>query len=110
MEKVGDLIKCGIVEISPDIIKEKTAQHFGVTVQSLVYHTRKRPTVDARHIAIYLVRKYSTLTLTEVAEHFGGRDHTTVIHAVHKIRDLLGNNIKIKDHVRTIEYSLFIGN
>jgi chromosomal replication initiation ATPase DnaA len=67
-----------------DILKE----YFQVDITKA---TRKRNVVDARHISYFMLRKYTSLALTQIGDMIGVRDHTTVIHGVRKIRDLISS-------------------
>ncbi len=76
-------------EITVDIIKEETASYFGFSVEELCSSTRTRALVNARQIAMYLTREVTELSLPKIGEAFGGRDHSTVIHANRKIQALI---------------------
>ncbi len=71
--------------ITPQMILEATAESYGFTVDALCGPSRTRPLVTARQVAMYLVRNLTDYSYPAIARVFGGRDHTTVIHAVDKI-------------------------
>jgi len=71
--------------ITPQMILEATAASYGFTVDALCGPSRTRPLVTARQVAMYLVRNLTDYSYPAIARVFGGRDHTTVIHAVDKI-------------------------
>lgn len=71
-----------------DLIQRACAQYFAVSVQALRGPCRKAHLVHARHVAIALARELTTYSLPEIARRFGGRDHTTALYAVHKIKAL----------------------
>ena len=73
-------------EITPATIMEQTASYFGVTIDDLTGTSRSRNLVNARQIAMYLCRELTQLSLPRIGATFGGRDHTTVMHAERKIR------------------------
>ncbi len=73
-------------EITPAVIMEQTASYFGITVEDLTGASRSRTLVNARQIAMYLCRELTELSLPRIGQTFGGRDHTTVMHADRKIR------------------------
>ncbi len=81
-------------EGGPDItgaaIMAATAEYFGVTMEDLCGSSRSRVYVNARQIAMYLCRELTDLSLPKIGAMFGGRDHTTVIHADRKIRGQMG--------------------
>jgi chromosomal replication initiator protein len=75
----------GAEPVRTDSILGETAAYFGVLVDDLRSQNRSRPIVQARQIAMYLVRDLTDLSLPKVGELFGGRDHTTVLHACQKV-------------------------
>jgi len=82
-----DLIPAGGgPEITASAIMGATADYFGVTVDDLCGQSRSRVLVNARQVAMYLCRELTDLSLPKIGQSFGGRDHTTVMHADRKIR------------------------
>lgn len=79
----------GDAEITPTIIMAQTATYFGVSLEALCSADRTRVLVNARQIAMYLCRELTDLSLPKIGQIFGGRDHTTVMHADRKIRELM---------------------
>ena len=67
---------------------EETASYFTLTTGDLVSKSRSRPLTTARHIAMYIMRECTGLSLVKIGEIFGGRDHTTVLHACRQIAKL----------------------
>ena len=76
-------------EISSSLIMGQTASFFGFTIEQLRSTNRTRPVVEARQIAMYLCRELTDLSLPKIGDAFGGRDHTTVMHANKKIAGLM---------------------
>ena len=76
-------------EITASQIMATTASYFGVTIDDLCGPSRSRVLVTARQIAMYLCRELTDLSLPKIGQTFGGRDHTTVMHADRKIRHLM---------------------
>jgi chromosomal replication initiator protein len=72
--------------ITADLILVETAKMFGFTVDELCGKSRRRPLVTARQISMYVMREVTDFSYPRIAEAFGGRDHTTVMYAVDKIR------------------------
>ena len=85
--------------VTPQIILEATAKMFGFTVEELEGKSRRRPLVTARQIGMYVCRELTDLSYPAIAREFGGRDHTTVIHAVEKIGALMKERRQIYDQV-----------
>jgi chromosomal replication initiator protein len=82
-----DLIPQTEHEIPPQLIMEQTADYFSLSTGDLVSKSRSRPLTQARHIAMYLMRECTGLSLMKIGEIFGGRDHTTVLHGIKKVED-----------------------
>ena len=71
--------------ITPAIILEATSKMFGIPIEEIIGRKRQRPLVTARQVGMYVFRDLTDLSYPAIAREFGGRDHTTVIHAVEKI-------------------------
>ncbi|MCB1016862.1 MAG: chromosomal replication initiator protein DnaA [Acidimicrobiales bacterium] len=85
--------------ITPATILEATAAMFDFSVDDIRGQSRRRPLVTARQIGMYACRELTDLSYPAIAEVFGGRDHTTVIHAVRKIETLMKERRQIYDQV-----------
>ncbi|MFJ2954757.1 chromosomal replication initiator protein DnaA [Streptomyces sp. NPDC087270] len=97
-----DLIPGGddsVPEISGTAIMAETAAYFGLAVDDLSGSSRSRVLVTARQIAMYLCRELTDLSLPKIGALFGGRDHTTVMHADRKIRSLMAERRSIYNQV-----------
>ncbi|HVW30940.1 MAG TPA: chromosomal replication initiator protein DnaA [Acidimicrobiia bacterium] len=90
--------KCSRV-ITPQVILEETAKMFGWTVDDLCGRSRRRPLVTARQIGMYVFRELTDYSYPQIAREFGGRDHTTVMHAVEKITDQIAERRQIYEQV-----------
>ena len=86
-------------EITAATIMAQTAAYFGLTMEDLCGSSRSRVLVNARQIAMYLCRELTDLSLPKIGQQFGGRDHTTVIHADRKIRHLMAERRSIYNQV-----------
>jgi chromosomal replication initiator protein len=82
-----DLIPQTQNEIPPPLILDETAKYFSLSPADLMSKSRSRPLTQARHIAMYLTRECTGLSLLKIGEIFGGRDHTTVLHGIRKVED-----------------------
>lgn len=89
----------------PELLAE-IAQHLGFDVEALCSKSRLRPLVTARQIAMYLFRDLTDLSYPSIARLFGGRDHTTVIHAVEKIQRQMGERKQIYEQVTALQSRL----
>ena len=85
--------------ITTKLILEVTSAKYGFEIDELIGKSRRRPLVVARQVAMYVMRELTDLSYPAIAREFGGRDHTTVIHAVDKIGALMNERRQIYDQV-----------
>jgi chromosomal replication initiator protein len=88
--------------ITPDVILTRTSEMYGFSIDELIGGSRRRPLVTARQISMYIFRELTELSYPAIAKEFGGRDHTTVIHAVDKISQLMAERREIYDQVTAL--------
>jgi chromosomal replication initiator protein len=86
-------------QITAATIMGQTAAYFGLSIEDLCGTSRSRVLVTARHIAMYLCRELTDMSLPKIGQQFGGRDHTTVINADRKIRGLMAERRSIYTQV-----------
>jgi chromosomal replication initiator protein len=86
-------------QITIATIMGQTASYFGLSMDDLSGTSRSRVLVTARHIAMYLCRELTDLSLPKIGQQFGGRDHTTVMNADRKIRSLMAERRSIYNQV-----------
>jgi chromosomal replication initiator protein len=97
---LGDLLTNSQPRVlNPPELLNEMATHLGYSVEALKGKSRQRPLVTARQIAMYIFRDLTDLSYPAIAREFGGRDHTTVIHAVDKIQRLMKERKQIYDQV-----------
>lgn len=97
---LGDLLTTNKPrQITPTIILNETSDMFGFPVEDIIGASRRRPLVTSRQVAMYVFREATDLSYPAIAREFGGRDHTTVIHAVDKIGKLMAERREIYDQV-----------
>jgi chromosomal replication initiator protein len=101
------LLQPKVVNITVDDIKKAVAGHFSLKVTEIVSKRRTKNLSFPRHIAMYLCRKHTTASYPEIGEHFGGRDHSSVIHAAAVVSGKLSTDAEIKGVVEEIERQLF---
>jgi chromosomal replication initiator protein len=89
----------GSPQITAATIMGQTAAYFGLSIEDLCGTSRSRVLVTARHIAMYLCRELTDMSLPKIGQQFGGRDHTTVINADRKIRGLMAERRSIYTQV-----------
>lgn len=103
---LGDLIKPQIKNIDINDIQKEVAKHYALTISDLSSKSRKQHTVLARQMAIYICHELSSLSLNKIGKQFGNRDHSTVIHAIKKIKEKLLENNEIKNDYNLIKLKL----
>ncbi|WP_196867358.1 MULTISPECIES: chromosomal replication initiator protein DnaA [unclassified Arthrobacter] len=89
----------GAQEITSAVIMAQTADYFQISMEELCSKSRTRTLVTARQIAMYLCRELTDMSLPKIGQELGGRDHTTVIHADRKIRELMAERRAIFNQV-----------
>jgi chromosomal replication initiator protein len=93
-------------QITPKVILEATSSAFGFTVEDICGTNRRRPLVNARQIGMYVFRELTDFSYPAIAREFGGRDHTTVIHAVEKVSGLMKERRQVYDQVTELIYNI----
>ena len=92
--------------ITADLIQEKVASFFAIKIEDLKGKKRTKNVAYPRQIAMYLCRELTDLSLPKVGEYFGGRDHTTVLHAQDKISKELETDPYLQDIIKKIKDEL----
>jgi chromosomal replication initiator protein len=106
-EALADLLNEGKnSNLSIESINKCVCQYFKITLTELNSKSRERKYSEPRQIAMYLTRKYTKKTLPEIAMAFGGKDHSTVIHAIKKIERELHQSPTVKKYVEDIQQML----
>mgnify|MGYP002857013887 CR=1 FL=1 len=98
-----DLLRANEKSITIADIQKKVAGHFGIKVADMSSANRSRSVARPRQIAMYLTKKLTTRSLSEIGRKFGGKDHTTVMHAVKRIDGLLEQDEELKSDVSLLE-------
>ena len=100
------LLQPKVINLSVDDIKKAVATRFGIKPSEIISKRRTKNLSFPRHIAMYLCRKHTTCSYPEIGEHFGGRDHSSVIHAATVVASKISADPEIKTIVAEIERSL----
>ncbi len=106
-DALKDLLFSPKKEISIKDIIKATAIHFDLTPDDLHAKKRTQEIALSRQVAMYLIRKLTDLSLPKIGEEFGGRDHTTVLHAQRKIEQLISENNEFKQKIEMIKNDIF---
>ncbi|MGH2779022.1 MAG: chromosomal replication initiator protein DnaA [Actinomycetota bacterium] len=88
--------------VTPDLVVAVAAEYFDITPDEIRSSNRSRPLVNARQMAMYLCRELTDLSLPEIGRRFGGRDHSTVLHANNKIRRQMQERQSCFEQVREL--------
>jgi chromosomal replication initiator protein len=94
-------------ELSPDSIIKMVADAFGITVDQILARDRSRQVALPRQIAMYLLREEAQISLPQIGEAVGGRDHTTVMYACDKVSELLEQDDRLRRQVVDIRDQLY---
>jgi chromosomal replication initiator protein len=92
--------------ITTEQIQQRVAEFFGVKISDLKARTRTRAVVFPRQVAMYLSRQLTHVSLAEVGQAFGGKDHTTVLHAVSKIQSILQEDPKLRKTIEALVHNI----
>lgn len=88
--------------VTSDLVISIAAEYFDVTAEEICSSSRSRPLVNARQMAMYLCRELTDLSLPKIGERFGGRDHSTVIYANNKVREMMQERQSSYEQVREL--------
>jgi len=105
-EVLSDLLRANDRRVTIDEIQRKVAEHFTLKMSDLLSERRARAVARPRQVAMYLCKKLTPRSLPEIGRKFGGRDHTTVMHAVKKIDELMNEDASFKDEVELVRRAL----
>lgn len=101
------LLQPKVVNVTVDDIKKAVSNHFNIKVSEIISKRRTKNLSFPRHIAMYLCRKHTTASYPEIGEHFGGRDHSSVIHAASVVSSKLSTDSEVKGIIENIEKIIF---
>ncbi len=105
---LGDLIKFKKQKINVAYIQKLVADYYEISVNELISKKRSNKIALPRQVSIYLIRKILDLPLQQIGEKFGGRDHTTIMHSISKIEDMMNRNLEFKNEIENFEKNLSI--
>lgn len=94
-----NFVRTSSKEITIDTIQKMVCEFFDVPYERLMHKTRKREIVQARQISMYLAKGFTKNSLKTIGEHFGGRDHTTVIHSCQTVKNLMDTDSIFRENV-----------
>lgn len=101
-EALKDLLTLQAKLVTIDNIQRTVAEYYKVKISDLLSKRRSRSIARPRQMAMALAKELTNHSLPEIGDSFGGRDHTTVLHAVRKVQELLGTHIELKDDYKNL--------
>ena len=101
-DSLKDLLAIQARQVSVDNIQKTTAEYYNIKLSDLLSKRRSRSVARPRQMAMFLAKELTNYSLPEIGESFGGRDHTTVIHACKKIQELRNFNLDIEEDYRKL--------
>ena len=101
-QTLKSIVKDIETEVGIDYIQKTVSEYFSVRLDDLKAKTRKKEIVTARQVAMYFSKEHTNHSLKSIGYHFGGRDHTTVIHAVQTVNDLIDTDSTIRYAVKEL--------
>lgn len=101
-----DMVKSSNTQISIEFIQNYVSDYFGIDTNKVREKTRKQEIVEARQIAMFLAKKYTKSSLKTIGLQFGGRDHSTVIHAISTVEERIATSPKHKRMVKELEQKI----
>ena len=102
-EVLSDLLRASNRKISIDDIQKQVADHFNIRVADMFSARRARQIARPRQIAMFLAKNLTSLSYPEIGRRFGNRDHTTIMHAVRKIEELMESDASLADDVSLLK-------
>ena len=105
-ECLADLLRSTDRKVTLDEIKRKVADHYNLRISDLISARRARQVARPRQVAMYLAKTLTAKSLPEIGRGFGGRDHTTVIHAVRKVESLAETDSQIAEDIELLRRML----
>ena len=102
-EVLSDLLRANNRRVSVDEIQKKVASHFTIKVADMFSARRSRQIARPRQIAMYLAKNLTSMSYPEIGKRFGNRDHTTIMHAVRKIEELMEQDAGLCDDVNLLK-------
>lgn len=110
LELAKNILKTVVKEIDADVgidfIQKSVAEHFKVTVDEMKDKTRKKEIVVARQTAMYFAKHHTNLSLKAIGYHFGKRDHTTVLHAIESVNNMIDTDKDFKAAIGDLQKRL----
>ncbi|MCJ8140579.1 chromosomal replication initiator protein DnaA [Falsirhodobacter halotolerans] len=102
-ECLADILRASDRKVTIEEIQRKVAEHFNVRLSDMIGPKRVRTIARPRQVAMYLAKQLTPRSLPEIGRRFGGRDHTTIMHGVRKIEELVATDSQLADDLQMLK-------
>ena len=99
---IRDRLRTNSRKITIDEIQKKVVEHYNIKLSDMHSPRRSRSVARPRQVAMYLAKSITTRSLPEIGRKFGGRDHTTVIHAIKTIEEIMVNDPNLAEDIELL--------
>ena len=106
---ISKIVKNTNREIDINYIQEIVSKFFNISIEDMKDKARNKEIVIARQVAMYFSKDFTNNSLKSIGFHFGGRDHSTVIHAVQSVNDMIDTDNIFKKNIKEINRRISIG-
>jgi chromosomal replication initiator protein len=103
---LADILRASDRKVTIDEIQRRVAEHYNVRLSDMIGPKRLRTIARPRQVAMYLSKQLTTRSLPEIGRRFGGRDHTTIMHGVRKIEELMATDSQLSDDIQLLRRTL----
>ena len=99
---LADILRASDRKVTIEEIQRKVAEHYNIRLSDMIGPKRVRTIARPRQIAMYLSKQLTPRSLPEIGRRFGGRDHTTIMHGVRKIEELMATDSQLSDDLQLL--------
>ena len=103
---LADILRASDRKLTIEEIQRKVAEHYNIRLSDMIGPKRVRTIARPRQIAMYLAKQLTPRSLPEIGRRFGGRDHTTIMHGVRKIEELMATDSQLADDLQLLRRQL----
>ena len=103
---LSDILRASDRKITIEEIQRKVSEHYSIRLSDMIGPKRLRTIARPRQVAMYLAKQLTPRSLPEIGRRFGGRDHTTIIHGVRKIEELMSIDSQLSDDLQLLKRML----
>ena len=100
---LSDILRASDRKLTIEEIQRKVAEHYNIRLSDMIGPKRLRTIARPRQVAMYLAKQLTSRSLPEIGRRFGGRDHTTIMHGVRKIEELMAGDSQLADDLQLLK-------